>query len=436
MSLVNRVTLSLVAAGAFTLGLAPPDKAVAGGFYLQEQSVKGLGRAYSGEAADVGPESLWWNPASIAEVQGTEVYAGANWVISDSSVTDQGSVIQRPGQPPSPVGGVSPSFNPLQAGIVPNLDAAWRVNQHLSLGLAVSAPFDFTTRYDTGSFARYQALTTKLFDADLQPTIALHVNRYLDIGAGFDAQYAQATLSSALPNLSPLLPDAFNQLRGSGWNFGWTVGAQLHPTERLSIGGSYRSQIDHELEGAALVEGLLGPLAGQNGVLAASARFSTPWIAVVGARYSLNDHWTLNAQVQRVGWSVFDAIRIQSPAGPTVIPQGYHDTTTGAVGVDYTLGPKLTLRAGVAYDPTPTPDIGRSTRVPDGNRWLFTIGGSMRPSSKLELDAAFAYVDLQRARIDSDATAFGGTPVVTPIAYNAVARGDALILSGGAKYKF
>jgi long-chain fatty acid transport protein len=435
MSLVNRLTLSAASAGALALGSAP-SAAFAGGFYLQEQSVKGLGRAYSGEAADVGPESLWWNPATIAEVQGVEVYGGANVVISDSSVTDHGSTIDRPGQPPSPVGGVSPSFNPLQAGVVPNFDAAWRVNEHISLGLAVSAPFDFTTRYSTASFARYQALTSKLFDIDLQPTIALHLNRYVDIGAGFDVQDAQSTLSSALPNLSPLLPDGFNQLRGQGWDFGWTVGAQLHPTARLSIGGSYRSQIDHQLSGSALVEGLLGPLAGQNGVLPATARFSTPWIAVVGARYSLNDRWTLNAQVQEVGWSVFDAIRIQTAAGPTVIPQGYHDTTTGAVGVDYLFRPNLTLRAGVAYDPTPTPDVGRSTRVPDGNRWLFTVGGSLRPSPKLELDAALAYVDLQSARVVSDATAFSGTPVVTPIAYNAVAMGDAIILSAGAKYKF
>ncbi len=34
-------------------------------FYLQEQSVRGQGRAFSGEAADTGVESIWWNPASI-----------------------------------------------------------------------------------------------------------------------------------------------------------------------------------------------------------------------------------------------------------------------------------------------------------------------------------------------------------------------------------
>ncbi|MEG2312746.1 MAG: outer membrane protein transport protein, partial [Brevundimonas sp.] len=40
--------------------------AFAGSFYLQEQSVSGAGRAFSGEAADRGVGSMWWNPAAIA----------------------------------------------------------------------------------------------------------------------------------------------------------------------------------------------------------------------------------------------------------------------------------------------------------------------------------------------------------------------------------
>ena len=35
--------------------------AFAGSFYLQEQSVRGAGRAFSGEAADRGTGSMWWN---------------------------------------------------------------------------------------------------------------------------------------------------------------------------------------------------------------------------------------------------------------------------------------------------------------------------------------------------------------------------------------
>jgi long-chain fatty acid transport protein len=426
----------LVTVALSGLFLASPPPAGAAGFYLQEQSVKGLGRAYSGEAADTGPESLWWNPAAIGGVEGLEVYSGLNGIFSFLSVTDRGSTIQRPGQPPAPVGGDPRASNPLEPGVVPNFDAAWRLNDHVALGLAVSAPFDFVTKYQPTSFARYDAVTSKLLDLDVQPTLALHLNRYLDLGVGFDAQYAKSTLSAALPNLSPLLLDGYNELRGDGWDYGYTLGAQLHPTERLSLGASYRSSIDHTLNGTSTVAGLLGPLAAENGVLPSKARFSTPWIFVFGGRYRLDDHWTVEGQMQRVGWSEFNAITVNNLAGATVIPQGYHDTTTGALGVDYTLNERWTFRGGVAYDPTPTPDIGRSARVPDGNRWLFTLGSTMRPSRRVELDAAVAYVHLQSSPIISNATAYAGTPVVTPIDYVAEASGDAVIVSAGMKFEF
>lgn len=426
----------LVAAALAGLFLAPSRTARAAGFYLQEQSVKGLGRAYSGEAADTGPESLWWNPAAIGGVEGLEVYSGLHGIFSDSSVTDRGSTIQRPGQPRTSVAGNPRASNPLEPGVVPNLDAAWRLGEHVVLGLAVSAPFDFVTKYQPTSFARYDAVTSKLLDLDVQPTLALHVNRYLDLGVGFDAQYAKSTLSAALPNLSPLLPDGYNELRGDGWNFGYTVGAQLHPTDRLSLGASYRSSIDHVLDGTVTVAGLLGPLAAENGVLPSQARFSTPWIFVFAGRYRLDDHWTLEGQMQRVGWSVFNAIDVRNIAGTTVIPEGYHDTTTGAVGVDYMINRTWTLRGGVAYDPTPTPDIGRSARVPDGDRWLFSVGNTVRPSSRVELDAAVAYLHVQSSPIIRNATAYAGTPVVTPIAYVAEASGDAVLISAGVKFKF
>ena len=418
------------------LFLASPRPAGAAGFYLQEQSVKGLGRAYSGEAADTGAESLWWNPAAIGGVEGLEAYSGLNGIFSDSSVTDRGSTIQRPGQPVAPVGGAPRASDPLEPGVVPNSDVAWRLNDHVALGLAVSAPFDFITKYQPTSFARYDAVTSKLLDLDVQPTLAVHLNRYLDVGVGFDAQYAKSTLSAALPNLSPLLPDGYNELRGDGWDYGYTVGAQLHPSDRLSLGASYRSSIDHTLNGTSTVAGLLGPLAAENGALPSRARFSTPWIFVFGGRYRLSDHWTLDGQMQRVGWSEFNAITVQNAAGTTVIPQGYHDTTTGAVGLDYTVNRRWTVRGGVAYDPTPTPDIGRSARVPDGDRWLFSLGSTMRASDRLELDAAVAYIHLQSSPIISNATAYAGTPAVTPIAYDAEASGDAVIVSAGMKFRF
>src|SRR3974390_276495 len=102
-------------------GLAP--QAQAGGFYLQEQSVRGTGRAYSGEVADTGVASLWWNPSAIAR-SGREAYVGLHSVFVDGQVADRGSTITYPGGATVPVGGHPLALQPILPGLLPNFAIA------------------------------------------------------------------------------------------------------------------------------------------------------------------------------------------------------------------------------------------------------------------------------------------------------------------------
>ena len=76
--------------------------AFAGSFYLQEQSVRGAGRAFSGEAADRGTGSMWWNPAAIAR-SGRELSFGMHAIRIDSEVKNAGSYVTYPGGANVPV---------------------------------------------------------------------------------------------------------------------------------------------------------------------------------------------------------------------------------------------------------------------------------------------------------------------------------------------
>lgn len=92
--LKRHVTVALVGA------LAVPQVAHAGGFYLQEQSVKGAGRAFSGEVADQGAESLWWNPAAIGGVSGVDSHFAISAILPKGSIDNVNTLIVRPGQTP------------------------------------------------------------------------------------------------------------------------------------------------------------------------------------------------------------------------------------------------------------------------------------------------------------------------------------------------
>ena len=414
--------------------LAMAGQAHAAGFYLQEQSVKGAGRAYSGEVADQGASSLWWNPAAIAR-SGREAYVGLHAVFVDATVENKGSTITYPGGTTLPVQGEPRGFNPIQNGVAPNFAIAMPVGDRFALGLSVAAPFNFTTEYRNNSWARYDALTSRLTTADLQLTGAMKVTDWLDLGVGVSGQYTDAKLSTAYPNLSPLLADGVSQLSGDGWDFGWTVGAQAH-LGAVTLGASYRSAVEHDLDGRVLVMGLVGPLAGANRDVSGSAKFTTPWIATLGGRWQATDKLVLNAQVQRIGWSEFDAIEVNFAGGGESLRQGYKDVTSGGVGLDYAVNDRLTLRAGVQYDPTPTPDGDRTARVPDGDRWLYGVGATGKVTDSLQVDAALAYIDFDKSAIAHDTVFYDGTPAATTTRLRGEVQGEGYVMSLGLRKTF
>jgi long-chain fatty acid transport protein len=419
---------------ASTALISLPSMAHAGGFYLQEQSVRAVGRAYSGEVADTGVASLWWNPAAIAG-SGREAYVGAHGVLLQSKVSNAGSTVTYPGATTVPVGGEARAFQPIRDGIAPNVAVATPIGDRFAVGLSLAAPYNFTTKYRRNSWARYDALESRLNSADLQLTGAMRVTDWLDVGLGISAEYADAKLSTAQPNLSPLLPDGVNQLSGDGVDFGWTAGAQAR-FGAVTLGASYRSSIDHKLKGNVFVGGLLGPLAGANGEVRGTARFSTPWIATLGARWAVTDKLTLNGQVQRIGWGEFDAIEVETAAGVQSLAQNYNDVTSGGVGLDYAVNDRLTLRAGVQYDPTPTPDEERTARVPDGDRWVFGAGASAKLGERTTVDLGAAYIRFKDSEIFHDTVFYPGTPAATTTRLRGDVEGAGYVLSAGIRRSF
>jgi len=427
---------SLIAGGALC-AMAQP--AFASGFYIQEQSARAAGRADSGEIADTGVDSLWWNPAAIGGMTGGDVSVNATAILPRATVTDTGSLIARPGQALAPVGGSGTTYNPIQNGVVPAGAIAHALTSQIAVGLAISAPYNFTTTYAGDSFARYSAEYTRLRTIDIQPGIAVHFDGPngigVNLGAAVNVERASATFGNALPNLLAALPDGQEVLSGHGWDVGYSLGARI-TAGRLSLGASYKSSIKHHLDGDVTIAGLYGPLAANNGSIATKADFATPWQLGAGARYKLTRRLTLDAEVIRFGWSEFSSINLGAPLD-TAIPENYRNTWNYALGLDADVGKGWTVRGGVQRDLSPVQDDQRDARVPDSNRWIFAAGASHEIFKNLTLDGAFNYVTLQSAAIDRPTEAYAGTPAATPVLMSGeVTSVHALVFSLGGRLRF
>ena len=386
--------------------------------------------------ADTGVASLWWNPASIAR-SGREAYVGLHSIFVGGSVVDRGSTITYPFGVTVPVGGQPRASKPISPGLLPNFAIATPIGDRFAVGVSVTAPFNFTTKYEPNSWTRFDALTSNLRTIDTQLTAAMKVTDWLDLGVSANTEYVDARLTGALPNFFSTQPEATNELSGNGWDWGWGVGAQAH-FDRLTLAASYKSKIDHTLKGDIKIGGLLPPLPTSfNGSTGTSATFTSPWIAAFGVRYALTDKLTLNGQVQRIGWGDFDAIRITSdPLLSQTVPEDYHDVTTGGVGLDYVVNPALTVRAGVQYDPTPTPKQNASFRVPDGDRWLYGVGATGTVSDRMKIDAALLYIHLKSRTIDRTNVFNAGTLAETTTNLEGTVKGEGFVLSLGTRVSF
>ncbi|WP_448663653.1 OmpP1/FadL family transporter [Sphingomonas sp. CJ20] len=431
---LRKATLAAATALSAAFGLSGTAHAQA--FYLQEQSARGAGRAFSGEAADTGAASIWWNPAAIAGITSGEAVVNATAILPRGEVVDTGTVIARPGQPFAPIGGNTVSRNPINKGVLPSGAVAYPITDRVAFGLAVTSPYSFTTDYETGSWARYSADKTRLRTIDIQPTLAVAVTDWLRIGGGANIEYTDAYLSNALPNVLATLPDGQQVLKGDGWDVGWSAGLQMH-NDFVTVGISYKSKIQHKLKGDLAVTGLVVPLDRSNTQLSGvEARFYTPAQAMIGARWRLSNQLTLNTQVTHFGWDKFDAIRLGSPLN-TAIPENYRESWSLAGGLDYAVSPKLTVRAGVQRAQTPTQDTQRDARVPDSNRWNFGTGASYSLSPRFTIDAGANYVTFKDESIDRVTAAYAGTPAQTPILTSGQLRNaSAVVLSLGARVGF
>ncbi|BCA61536.1 aromatic hydrocarbon degradation protein [Sphingomonas sp. HMP9] len=444
MTLRTKAPLLAVSALVSAFGFA--STAYADAFYLQAQSARGAGRAFSGEAADTGAASLWWNPAAIAGIRDGSATLSASAILPKGDVIDNGTIIGRPtfspttGRPTglnyTPVGGNGTSSDPINKGVVPSGAVAYPLTDRIAIGIAVTSPFSFTTNYEANSWARYSADKTRLRTIDVQPSIGIAVTDWLRVGGALNVEYTDATLNNALPNLSATLPDGFQELKGDGWDFGWSAGVQLH-NDFATVGVSYKSSIRHNLKGSLNITGLVGPLASSNvSIDGAKASFNTPGQVIVAGRIRATNALTLNAQVVAYNWSKFDAIDLGAPLNVS-LPENYQDSWSLAGGFDYDVTPKATIRAGVQRTKTPTQDGLRDARVPDADRWTYAAGGSYQLSSHIALDAAAQYVDFENTTIDRVTAAYAGTAVQTPIVTRGLLQNaHAVVLSLGGRVSF
>jgi len=418
--------------------------ASAGGFYIQEQSAAGVGRAQAGNVAIADDAStLYFNPAGLTQLPGIQADQGIDLIVPDAHLTDLGttdhSALAGPSKPQGGNGG-----NPGSATPIPDFFLSAHIpDSSVTLGFGVTAPFGFASKFEQDSFARYDSIDSFVETIDFAPTIAIKLNDWLSIGLGLDEQYAYVKLRSAVPD--PFTPgviasDGRLTLTGHTWSTGFNGGLLIQPTPDTNIGLSYRYGITHNIRGSLTVANLSGVVAAANQQVVGTAALDLPDVIQVGIAHHLTPDLTLLAEFDYYTWSNFQAINIHttSPSlGNLVTEEQYRDTYSFSVGAEYQLDPQWKLRGGLKYDQTPTVDEFRDTRVPDGDRVWLATGFHFQWDDHIGFDGSYAHIFVSDSNININRSFYDTVPAIQTFS-NIKAKSSVSIdiLTAGLTYKF
>lgn len=401
--------------------------AQASGFSLNEMGAASVGNAHAGGAAAAEDLStIYFNPAGLARMSGTQFMAAGSAIRPSAKFTDGGSRSAAGTAMTGTGGGDAGSW-----AFVPALYFATDITPQLRFGVGVQSPFGLKTDYDAAWTGRYQALTSEMRTININPSISYKVNDTVAVGAGVSLQYIDVTLSKAIDfgsicvgtfglgacaggGFLPQAKDGKVTIKGNDWGYGFNLGALFTPNPSTRFGVAYRSQIKHDLSGDASYD----KPAGLNPLLANSATFTNTGVTAsvtlpetfsISGYTDINPKWAVMGDISYMRWSRFDELRIRfnNGAADNVTPEQWRDTLRLAVAVNYNYSDALKLRAGIAYDPTPVKDQFRTPRIPDSDRTWLSLGAQYKLTPRDSIDFGYAHLFVKDGGVSQTVTGAG-----------------------------
>ena len=418
------------------LAVVLSQPAYATGFFINQQSIRGLGRVDSGNtvaADELG--TIFFNPAGLPLVVQDPrnkdcvlLTLGLHLIVPRGDQRNRGTVAASPGSLGSfvPVSG-GDLHNPTSPTPIPNLYGAMPVlDGRGALGIGINAPFGLSTVMGPEWHGRYDASDASLRTLNISLVGAYRFESGLSVGGGIDVQSARTVLTSAIPD--PLAPggptaatDGRIQTRGHDYvTPGFNAGLLYEIGGGTRVGMHYRSGMSHRISGSSNVAELRGPLAGFNGTVDAEAGLKLPALATAGVMRKVTSDLALFGEFEWFNWSTFKEVRIAFADGrpDAVRTSNFRDAYAVAVGADYDVSPHWTARGGLHFDTTPTVDGFRDTTVPDADRLWLGLGASYHLSEALSLDLAFNHVFFRDTTLELTRSFFEGTPLATTVHIN------------------
>ncbi|MDR2585977.1 MAG: outer membrane protein transport protein [Prevotellaceae bacterium] len=387
------------------------------GYQLNLNSAKQGGMGNAGVALKLGAESMIYNPAGLAFIDGKAQFSAGVTAIKSFIDYSNGSYSEK-------------TNNPLGTPLY--VYAGFKISNNLAAGVSLNNPAGNSIFWPDNWKGAILVQNSSLKAFSAQPTLSFKfLDDMLSVGAGAMIMWGNfsnvkalipvnglAGIGVAAPPYKPFL-DKYSdvvpvsaKLSGDAkMGVGFNIGVLFSPIPELSIGLSYRSKVDLKVDDGQTEINYVDPEMKQfisdlpaafgvvippldKGRFAASMPLPANFNA--GLSYHFCDNTLITAEVVWVGWKVAEKLEIQYDKDAmnikSEVPKFYKNTLIYRLGGQWTAFPSFDVRAGVYYDTTPVDkDLYYSPETPGSNKLALTCGWSWRPTGGLSVDFAFVY---------------------------------------------
>lgn len=403
----------LSASASFAAGFRLPD---------QDAAAMGMAGAFAGQADD--PAAVWYNPAAIVRLDGTQVAAGA--VAIYPVLTHENDTVN--------AGTTDVSKRMVHLPV--QLYGTRRVSENVAFGVGVNSPFGLSTDWDARhSSTRYVSTYTKVVTTEVNPNIAYALDSRTSLAFGIAYVQMRATLEKVVNVVLPgpvLLGDHNFRLSGQGDGWGFNAAVLHRVSDSTQVGLTYRSRIKVALSGDASLTG--GPAAMP---ATGATSITLPDLVQAGVSTRVTDRLTFNADIDYTLWSTYDRIVVTSgnPLFNAIDEKQWHDVWCLRAGGEYRLADGVKLRGGYVYDKSPVGSSRFDTTTPDADRQGLTVGAGYAAGS-VTVDLAYMYLHFNKRTIDSSLADRDLNPLTPDGALNGTYRSLAHIAAVTVGYRF
>ncbi|MBD3264181.1 MAG: hypothetical protein GF375_03655 [Candidatus Omnitrophica bacterium] len=379
---------------------------------LPDSEAMGMGSAFVAQADN--PSAIYYNPAGLTQLEGNQMSLGVGVVQPFRTYTDSSG---------NEIEGRRDRF------VIPHFYFVSDLGlEDFAFGLGGSSYWGLGTYWAEDSFSRYVSTKADLIEKDIKLVGAYQVNDNLSIGLSLD--YTNSYVNKKKKLVQAGGPDGDFQLKGrddDGW--GYRVSLLYKPNERHRFGLMYRSAIKLKYKGKLYLNGLnafglnyQAIFGGTSYETEITSESTLPQSIALGYCYKPNDKWLFEFDVEWMDWASTEQERIvyedeTSPLRLSVLnngnpaPRDWEDVFSFALGGEYKLNDKWSLRGGYFYHNSPIPEENFDTSLPDSDSHSVTVGVGHRLNDHTKIDLAYAAMFFEERDINNNVGSSSGATI-------------------------